>query len=166
MRENFACTVAVVEDAPRSWLQPANRAAFGRRGAASWRPASSSEERVGLAAAQLQHDVVAACRPRLEELHMSVADLADRLAVEVPPVGTKPDMLRRKFRGEARASIGDLVAWLTVLEVDRRWEFGGSLRAEAHAAVVTGAPYDRGTDGGGVDDQGRGHTTKREEVCL
>jgi hypothetical protein len=154
-----------VEGTPRSWLYQADQADFGRRGERRWRVASSVEEQVGLAAAQLQHDVVVACRPRLEELQMSVADLASRLADDVPRVRTKPDMLRRKFRGEARASIDDLAAWLTVLDVPRRWRFGDVQRGDVPASTVSGPSYDSQDEGRGAGMRPKRPST-RAEVSL
>ena len=136
----------LVDATPRSWLDASDRSSFGRGGDRRWRQATNAEELVCKSAAQVQHGVVSASRARLEELDMSVGDLAGRLADEVPSVRTKPDMLRRKFRGEARASVDDLVAWLIVLEVDHGWSRLFAEELEGVGVGVTGRPYDRRRD--------------------
>jgi hypothetical protein len=100
------------------------------------------EDRVYLAVAQLQHDVVVCCRKRMDELGLNVRQLAEHLASDTPSVGTKPDMLRRKFRGESRASCADLAAWLDILSVDDHPLVGGSSGDSGFRLGVTPIPYD------------------------
>lgn len=68
-------------------------------------------EQADLAAAYYQHLVVFQLKRAMEDLEVSTEELADKL-------GVTAETLRRKFRGEDRASLADILAWVLEYGVD------------------------------------------------
>lgn len=121
------------------------RSSFGRSRDVAWSQPKCADDEVSVVAARLQHQIVLRCRDRLSGQGMTVASLADLLDAQVPSVGTRAEMLRRKFRGESPASVPDLVAWLTVLGI-RDHPMLGRVAAEEADVSVTGDSYAGSSD--------------------
>lgn len=98
---------------PRRFLQRPDL--FGDRGKNDPLPWDESAEDLAaqgeLAAAYFQHLVVFQLKRALEDRGESVEDLARRL-------GVTAETLRRKFRGEDRASLEDMLAWSLEYGID------------------------------------------------
>lgn len=98
---------------PRRYLKRPHL--FGDRGKEDpleWEePADTLSEKADLAAAYYQHLVVFQLRRALEDLEVSTEDLGDKL-------GVTAETLRRKFRGEDRASLSDILGWALEYGVD------------------------------------------------
>lgn len=84
---------------------------FGYRDAGWTEEPTDPVARAELAAGYFIHQVVLAARRALAERGMTQKELASRL-------GVNPETLGRKLRGEAWASIGDVVSWAYELGVD------------------------------------------------
>lgn len=93
---------------PRDWI--VENKSFGKVAAAEWHHVDP-EEKSALAEAYYQHRVACAVYDALTMAGRSIDDFA----VEV---GVTPETLRRKLRGESRASMGDYINWASKLGAD------------------------------------------------
>lgn len=120
-------TVGSVTDRRRPARFAADEDTFGRLDAAEFTSAAGllANQRAELAAAMLQHQVALEATEVLAGRSLEVADLARAARTDV-------DHLRRKLRGQVRASLEDLLCWTDILGLGTLSGFA----VAAHAASV------------------------------
>lgn len=100
---------------PRKWLSEATRRRFGKQRAVEVVEARDRRQAAEVLAAHVQHLVVLEVTQSLRARSSSIAALAEHL-------GEKPDTLQRKFRGEQRASLAEMIEWMSATNLLRRFE--------------------------------------------
>lgn len=118
---------------PHQWLSDATRRNFGKHREVEVVEAHGRREAAEILAAHAQHLVALEVTALLKDRSSSIAALAEHL-------GEKPDTLHRKFRGEQRASLAEMIEWLSAMHALRRFERIWDAVARGHLPkVVTGS---------------------------
>ncbi len=100
---------------PRQWLSETTRRNFGKHRDVEVVEAKDRRQAAEILAAYAQHVVALEVTQHLKAKSSSIAALAEHL-------GEKPDTLQRKFRGEQRASLAEMIEWLSATNTLRRFE--------------------------------------------